>query len=367
MAYYQYPNNYCPFCYTQLPKPTLYSCRLCDNQTQKEGEFNADDSGIPICSCGGGKMIIRCGKCSRIIPTKKTKTVFIGGMRSSGKTTYLIDILDSKSSKTGLLMVPEDKKTIAVREKGAINVKAGNEEQSTRPGYNDESIVVSITPINGPMRLISDGVCLSLTNRAGEESVELDTLLTREYVNYADYIILLLDVLNLPGIMQSLKEKNIKTVQGETETIENLVSAQSIVKAFEQARGKACKKIPVLVGLSKWDYIEKAGLCPPGFSIGCYGEDFSAVYKNGKFDSKQFSRNSDQLRQFLIEHDEAEFVNTLENRFKGLFKSNVSYFAFSSFGTAPTIDENGQVDRPVHQKCHIMDPFYFILRDSKVM
>lgn len=358
----------------------MYSCRLCDNVTGEEF-FNTDETGIPICTCGGGKMVIKCPNCHNILPTKKCKTVFIAGLRSSGKTTYLVDVLNSKSSETGLLFTPEAKKTIQFRASGAKNIQAGIQEDATEPGSNDTSSVVTISVIGGGIGSITNitnitnigqlplnrQLCLSLTNRAGEETPDLDTLLKSKYINYADYIIFLIDVLNIPGIMQSLKAKNIKTVKGETEFTANLDAAQSVVRAVEQARGKAGKSIPVFVGLSKWDYIERAELAPQGFSIGCYSQDYSSVYQNGRFHRKQFHQNSKVLRNFLLEHDEGNFVNTLEIFFKKLFKSNVYYFAFSNYGKTPSIDENGNVERPVHEQHHAMDPFYFILKDSGIM
>ena len=113
-----------------------------------------------------------------------------------------------------------------------------------------------------------------------------------------------------------------------------------------------------MVGISKWDYVEQADLCPPGFSIGCNGSDLSSVLGvNRKFDSKKWKSNTKAIRNFLVTHNEAEVVNKLEDYFK-----DVSYFAFSSYGSVPK-----GTSSPIHSPRHIMDPFYRILHDKRMI
>jgi len=204
-------------------------------------------------------------------------------------------------------------------------------------------------------------VCLSLTDRPGEETPDLNKMLGLNYLYCADYIVLLLDLLNIPGVAAELTAKGISYTR-EAESTSNVTAVDSILTAIQTQRGKYGRKVPFMLGISKWDYIEQADLCPPGFSIGCTGNDLSAVLnEKNKFDKTKWKSNSRTIRNFLLTHSEDEIVNKLENYFK-----DVSYFAFSSFGKVPKIDGK-IVTLPIHSPRHIMDPFYRILNDKNML
>lgn len=355
---FQYEHDYCPYCYEKMSTPTKYYCVSCGKETATADKLSLDYRGIPVCDCGAGPMRImcsnaRCRNAKNIIPAEETSIVVIAGMRSSGKSTYLLDIVNSQSSQNGIIVSPKSRGTIEWREKGIRDMKDFMNLDSTKLGVDNFSSVVSMTPIGKKTPL-----CLSLTDRPGEESQSMDRLLGLNYLYCADYIVLLLDLMNIPGIAAELTAKGIQ-YSSEAEEISHVNALDNIIGTIDQKRGKFGKKIPFFFGISKWDYIEAADLCPPGFSIGCNGQDTVAVLNSrNRFDSSRWKNNCKLIRQFLIEHNESEIVNKAENYFK-----TVHYFAFSSYGTPPKID-SGAVVPPIHNPRHIMDPFYRILRDK---
>lgn len=362
MNYLKYPHEYCPYCYEKMSVPTEYYCRKCGNiVSDKKSNYNVDYRGLPICNCGGGPMLIKCknDKCrsvENIIPPTQTAVVVIAGMRNSGKSTYLLDLLNSQSNQTGVIVSPKSHALIRWREKGIKDMKALIALENTVTDKDNFSSVVGMQVIGR-----SEEVCLSLTDRPGEETQDMKKMLGLNYLFCADYIILLLDLLNIPGIESELTAKGIEFAK-EAEHTSNVTAVDSIIAALETQRGRYGKKVPLFIGLSKWDYIEKADLCPPGFSIGCNGADLSLVLNaKGKFDRKKWTSNSKAIRNFLIMHNESEVVNKAENFFK-----DVNYFAFSNFGTPPEI-VGGISTPPVHSPRHIMDPFYRILHDKKML
>lgn len=360
--YFSYPHEYCPYCYTKMSSPTKFYCGKCGNMAPSEKvDYTTDYRGLPICKCGGGPMMIRCEneKCravKNIIPPTKTAIVVIAGMRSSGKSTYLLDLVNSQSNQTGIIVAPKSSALISWRQKGIKEMRQLRALENTESGKNNFSSVVGLS-VSGKQEEIT----FSLTDRPGEETQELNKMLGLNYLYCADYIILLLDLLNIPGVEGELTEKGIEYSK-EAERIPNMTAVDSIITAISTQRGKYGKKVPIFIGISKWDYVEKADMCPPGFSIGCNGPDLSSVLNSkGKFDKHKWKFNSNAIRNFLIMHNEAEIVNKLESYFK-----DVSFFAFSNFGTVPHV-EGAIVNFPIHSPRHIMDPFYRILSDKKVL
>lgn len=358
MKYLKYPHEYCPYCYSKINVPTEYFCIKCGKiASDKNTDFNVDYRGLPLCTCGNGAMIIRCttDRCrnsNNIIPPERTAIVLIAGMANSGKSTFLLDVVSSQSNLTNVLVSPKSHSLIEWRKKSLDIMKNGGDLDSTVPENDNFSSVVSMK-VQGR----KDELCLSLTDRPGEETQDLNKMLGLNYVFCADYIILLIDLLNIPGIKDELKSKGVE-VRDETDDEPNINAIENIINAVDNKRGKYGRKIPFMVGISKWDYVEQADLCPPGFSIGCNGSDLSSVLGvNRKFDSKKWKSNTKAIRNFLVTHNEAEVVNKLEDYFK-----DVSYFAFSSYGSVPK-----GTSSPIHSPRHIMDPFYRILHDKRMI
>lgn len=364
MNYLQYPHEYCPYCYSKLSVPTEFYCAKenCKGAVLNDKiYYNVDYRGLPMCNCGGGPMRIKCSneKCrnaGNIIPPVETAIVVIAGMTHSGKSTFLLDVVNSQSSKTGIVVSPKSHALIEWRKEMVKKIKNNESLDSTLPENDNFSSVVSMQSIKS-----SKEICLSLTDRPGEETQDLNKMLGLNYMFCADYIILLIDLMNIPGVKEELDSKGIKFIDN-VETTSNETAIDNILTILQSQRGKYGKNIPFMLGISKWDYIEEADMCPPGFSIGCKGNDLSAVLnEKGKFDKKRWKSNSTAIRNFLIMHNESEVVNKLESYFK-----DVSYFAFSNFGTVPKFTGNIQ-NFPIHNPCHIMDPFYYILHDKRII
>lgn len=368
-SFLKYPYEYCPYCYSKMEVPTVFECSGCktvisakilaEDKEKKLGTYAVDYRGLPVCRCGNGPMHIKCSNSlcnaeNNIIPPEEMNMVVVLGMRSSGKSTYLLNIINSDSQKTGISVSLKSKSAIEWRNKGIKGMKELKQLQATDPTKQNYSIVLGMKKADSRKSEIN----LSITDRPGEDTQNMDTLQKLHYMSCANYIILLLDLINIPGVSAELKAKNVDYT-GETEKTFNVTAVENIISAMNSKKGKYGQKIPVFVGISKWDYVEKADIAPPGFSIGCTGADSSSVINSrGKFDKKMWASNSSKVRKFISDHDEGNVITKLESYFK-----NVHYFAFSTFGTSPEI--NGGVAKfSVHNPCHILDPFYYIMHDK---
>lgn len=354
-------SQYCPYCYSKIENPTEFYCLKCEKTVSKkiDNSLEVDYRGLPICTCGNGPMVIKCSnqRCANfknIIPPEETPIVLIAGMADSGKSNFLRDIVSSQSESTNILVSPKSHAVIRWREEHRNDILDGND-----PENDNFSSVIGMQVVGGKKEL-----CLSLTDRPGEETQDLEKLLGLNYVFCADYIILIIDPQNIPGIAESLKDKGLSITgahKNENKRIRNIVAIDNIITAVVQKRGKLGKNIPFMVGISKFDFIEKAGLCPTGFSIGCCDnrDTASVLGRNKKFDTNKWENNSKVIRKFLKAHNENQVVEKLEGYFK-----TVSYFAFSSYGYIPK--ENG--DPPGNRNPrHIMDPFYWILNNKRII
>lgn len=353
---FQYKHDYCPYCYAKMKRPTKYYCHVCNRDTEtSEEHFNVDYRGIPVCTCGAGTMRIwceneRCRKATNVIPPEETSIVVVAGLTGSGKSTYLLDIINSNSNQSGVLVRPLSDQTLKWRFDEIGVVRGESDLESTETKDDNFSSVLNMSP-----RWKNSPLCISISNKPGEDSKNMARLLGLNYMNCADYIIFLLDLLNIPGITTELSAKGIQFLSADD--MLHINALDTIIDVLEQKRGKYGRKIPLFIGVSKWDYIEAADLSPQGFSIGCTGPDTASILSAKGIDKAKLKNNSKIIRQFLLEHNEGNLVNTAEKYFK-----NVSYFAFSCFGTPPKIDSS-TISNPVHNPRHIFDPFYSILSD----
>ena len=366
---YRYPHDYCPYCYHKIETYSFY-CPKCVAQhpetavTQPDKNIPLDYRGIPLCSNCGSVMRICCSNdaCrnqNNIIPPEPTAVVAIAGFSSSGKSTYLLDVVASKSSETGVLVSAKSHALIEWREQNLHRIQQSDVLDSTQKHADNFSSVVGFQSV---AKKDCEEIILSLTDRPGEESQEMERLASLNYLFCADYIILLLDLLNLPGMSEELRAKDIDFPQQEATAQSNEIAIENIIGALEQQQGKKGKKIPLFIGVAKWDYAEKADLCPPGFSIGCEGADTTAVLDaKGRLDKKRWNLNSNLIRNFLMQHNEGNLVNKAERYLK-----TVNYYAFSCFGAAPQV-KSGIVTPPIHHPRHIMDPFYWIMKDMHAL
>lgn len=379
---FKYNLGYCPYCYTAMPNPTEFCCNVCDFTITNEKDFitptqivsrepgedyivNTDYRGLPMCRRGHGVMRIkcpnpRCEEAHNLIPPTDTKIVVIAGMRSTGKSTYLLDLVNSDSDKTGVIVSPKSHRLIKWRDAGIKTLEGLSMLDGTEIGNDNFSSVVGM----GPKGKAKE-VCISITDRPGEESQDLEKMLGIPYMYCADYVILLIDLFSIKGVKSELNSNNVMFDEGiHSEDVPNITALDNIIAAIEAQCGKKGRNIPFFVGVSKWDFAEEAGIGPSGFSIGCNGSDVSNVLNSkGKFDKKKWVQNSNAIEQFLIRHGESEYINKAKNYFKTVY-----FFAFSNYGSAPQVDTaTGLETQPVHNPRHTMDPFYYILNQNKLI
>ncbi|MEI3019625.1 hypothetical protein [Ruminococcus sp.] len=213
---YRYPHDYCPYCYHKIETYSFY-CPKCVVQhpetavTQPDKNIPLDYRGIPLCSNCGSVMRICCSNdaCrnqNNIIPPEPTAVVAIAGFSSSGKSTYLLDVVASKSSETGVLVSAKSHALIEWREQNLHRIQQSDVLDSTQKHADNFSSVVGFQSV---AKKDCEEIILSLTDRPGEESQEMERLASLNYLFCADYIILLLDLLNLPGMSEELQAKDI--------------------------------------------------------------------------------------------------------------------------------------------------------------
>ena len=385
--YFRYSSVYCPYCYHLMPEKTVFYCKDCGKVTplsalpeaDREAELartgrtadtyddnvkrlSSDGSYIPICPCSGKKMWIWCShkpcrENDNYIEPDKTIAVVIAGLTSSGKSTLLADLVNSDPKQTGIVVQPKSKALIDWKQKVISERAQGIPLINTLPGADNFGSVITMKPRNKKTSL-----CLTITDRPGEETANMKKMLAVNYLHRADYLILLMDALSISGTLSALKEHGIETANYVSNIEKNITHAtalDNLIAVLNSAGEKnITKKMTFFIGISKWDFIEAAEINPLGFSIGCSGTDTSPLMDaNGKFDSKKLKENSDMIRAFLIDHGEETLVEKAESEF-----SKVYYYAFSSVGSLP--QESNQETR-THVPRHLMDPFYCILKNEK--
>ena len=391
--YFQYKSAYCPYCYHLMPEKTVFYCKACGRVTpitampepacqQELGRVGAgsvsayddsvkrlsgDGSCIPICPCNGQKMWIWCPHkpCrdnGNYIEPAKTVAVVIAGLKSSGKSTLLADLVNSDPKQTGLIVQPKSGALINWKQKVISEREEGFDIGNTRLGADNFGSVITVK-----QRGKKQSLCLTITDRPGEETADMKAMLASNYLHCANYLILLLDALNISGTAAGLTEKGVDAsyFEGNAENRINHSTALDNVLAVLNSAGERniTRKMTFFIAVSKWDFVEAAEMNPVGFSVGCSGTDTTPVADaNGKFDLGKFKENSNIIRQFLLDHGEDEMIEKAESEF-----SKVYYYAFSSVGSLPQGSSAQSQETRNHVPRHLMDPFYFIMKKEKLI
>lgn len=390
--YFQYPSAYCPYCYHLMPEKTVFYCKACGRITplnalpvqDQQAELartsttaetyddnvkrlSRDGTNIPICPCNGQKMWIWCPHkpCRdnlNYIEPDKTAAVVIAGLKSSGKSTLLADLVDSDPKQTGLIVHPKSGALINWKEKVISEREDGIDIGNTRLGADNFGSVITVKP-----RGKKTSFCLTITDRPGEETADMKAMLAENYLHCANYLILLLDALNISGTAAALQEHGIEksAYSGSSPmTVSNSTALDNVLAVLNSTGERnITRKMTFFIGVSKWDFIEAGEMNPPGFSIGCGGTDSSPVLDaNQKFSKKNFRDNSAVIRQFLMDHGEDVLIEKAESEFK-----HVYYYAFSSVGTLPQASGGQTQETRNHVPRHLMDPFYFILHKERLI
>ncbi|MBR5372745.1 MAG: hypothetical protein IK130_11095 [Oscillospiraceae bacterium] len=389
--YFQYPSAYCPYCYHLMPERTVFFCKACGKITPLDAlpadaqqaelartgktpetyddnvkRLSRDGSYIPICPCNGQKMWIwcphkPCRDTVNYIEPAKTAAVVIAGLKSTGKSTLLADLVDSDPKQTGLIVHPRSRALINWKEKVISEREDGMDIGNTRLGADNFGSVITVKP-----RGKNSSLCLTITDRPGEETADMKSMLAENYLLCANYLILLLDALSISGTAAALKEHGIESGSfsgSGLATVSHSTALDNLLAVLGSAGERnITKKMTFFIAVSKWDFVEAAEMNPLGFSIGCGGTDSSPVLdSSGKFDLKRFKENSAVIRQFLMDHGEDVLVEKAESEFKHVF-----YYAFSSVGSLPQTSGQTQETRN-HVPRHLADPFYFIMHREKLM
>lgn len=108
--------------------------------------------GDSLCSNCGSVMRICCSNdaCrnqNNIIPPEPTAVVAIAGFSSSGKSTYLLDVVASKSSETGVLVSAKSHALIEWREQNLHRIQQSDVLDSTQKHADNFSSVVGFQSV----------------------------------------------------------------------------------------------------------------------------------------------------------------------------------------------------------------------------
>lgn len=372
----------CPFCIRSYPKTQItYYCPDCGTEADP-GIFalvngrikckgpkllnnNSNGSSVSNHKCGGYATLRKCPSCGSTIPDIALQTpnlpFSIVGVANSGKTNYITVMLhELANSDLGLALGHQTPETMQHQRENYNRIY--NEHrvpEATAPGTQDPQIWFIM---NNQKRFANMVPTYTFTifDGAGEDHENLDpSSITCRYIKASKAIILTIDPLVLPNVRNSgtIDEKTIRnSLGGDEGAIRNEEEIiNSVANYIKTARGIHPGKmldIPVAVVLTKFDTL----LNHPAFGPQALIKNSSLTVRDGKVDLSEILQVSEEIKNWLNQIGEKQFIRVLSSHFK-----NYCFFGVSSYG-APPIDS---INLPKEIKPHrVLDPILWLFKLS---
>lgn len=376
----------CPYCFEKLDESKIeYRCYNIKTTHTNKGEdkqdhfaFKKEDvgysNGMYICpDCGVG-VVRYCPDCSNRLPdigSKKLLPIAMCGVRGSGKTHYVASVI-------GKIYSTCSDHNISVRPNSENDLKNYNELK--KDFEHSEDHVIESTQLKDVPSIIfryeskkkgflgsvkKVDFVISFVDAAGEIFENENKLMANgAYIANSSMIILVLDPTNMKGVRDTLKRENIRFAGDNVDvdfnnSNENVLSRIiNICKNRLKLSDSQIINIPIMIGFSKWDYIQQSSLIKKEF----FSLEGNSVISNGKslFSETAFNNNSRIIEAFINQFEgEKNFINMLNDNFQ-----DVHYFAFSAYGSETYINEQGYEEAPpisFKTAKHVEDPFFWLL------
>jgi hypothetical protein len=362
-------NNFtCPFCIRQYNKnKVLYVCPDCGTSSTPKA-FEKEPIKCQNEKCGGLATHRKCPSCDSTIPKMTLETpnlpFSIVGVSNSGKTNYITVMLHelSKSSGIKLALGAQNKDTLDHQNK---NYKIIYEEH-TRPESTQAGVSMpQIWYIRNLQKKQGNTVptyTFTIFDGAGEDhenNLDSSSPVCR-YINASKAIILTIDPLvlskiRLGGVVDpEVMRNSLAGSEGETKNAEDVInSVAAYIKAARGIKSSLLLNIPVAVVLTKFDTI----LGHRSFSSQALIKGKSLNVHNGQVDTTEIIQVDAEIRNWLMEIGENQFINALESHFKEFY-----FFGVSSYGSPPK-DAYKLIDNI--QPHRVLDPILWLFKRAK--
>ncbi|MDR1802846.1 MAG: hypothetical protein LBQ94_04510 [Treponema sp.] len=358
-------NFVCPFRYEEYDKSkVLYVCGDCgDVVTPKTFESE------PIkCKSGHIANIRKCPICGNVIPATALQNPnllfsIVGGIES-GKTNYITVMLEElrNLSDLSLALAPQNDITREHQNENFRRIYEGHTiPEVTRSGTEIPQIW-SISNLQRQSKHKTPTYTFTIYDGAGEDyenNFDPSTNFCR-YVKVSKSIILTVDPLVLSNIRRGgvvdpdVMRNSLGGKEGSIKKAEDVVnSAAAYIKNTKGIRYDLKLSIPVAVVLTKFDTI----LNHKSFGPQALIRKKSLTIRDGKVDTSEIEEVNDEIRNWLKEIRENNFINTLETHFK-----EFKFFGVSSFGASPKADKTLAGEPQPHR---VLDPLLWLFQKAR--
>ena len=321
--------------------------------------------------CGGFATIRKCPFCHQEIPKAALETpnlpFSIVGLSGSGKTNYITVMLHELGKATNLKLSlssqnrytknHQDKNYKLIYEKHRV-------PEATAAGQVGGLSSPQIWKISNLLKKRGNHVptyTFTIFDGAGEDHenhLDMSSTVCR-YLNASKAVIITLDPLMLPSIAKSnfIDPKIMKFSAGYRGTIKNSADiANNLANYIKAAQGlKASKQlsIPVAIVLTKFDTI----LSHKFFAQNALIKNPSLNVVKNQVNMNEFNQIDSEIHSWLLDMNEAPFIDALHSNFKEL-----CFFGVSSFGQPPK--EMGVLCDKI--KPHrVLDPIIWLFKKAR--
>jgi len=356
----------CPFCLENYNKNKVqYKCPDC-GELSKRGFLEFKRVKCKNSSCGNWAIIRQCPKCGEEIPKTALETpnlpFSIIGVSGSGKTNYITVLLNELGRFSDLRLILSSQNT-ATKNHQNDNYKRiykdHTKPESTARGL--ASLIPQIWQIKNDSKRSGKVPTYTFTifDGAGEDheqELKTDSNVCR-YIKSSKAIILLIDPLILKHVQENNSiDKDILRDSSAGKEIDNEATkdvVSAVAEYIKSAYGifsNARLTIPVAVVLAKFDVIRNE----EAFNNALITKK-SKIINESKFNMNEVIQVNNDIRKWLEDIGEGQFINTIEGNFKNFY-----FFGVSSYGEPP---KGGTLPNIVPHR--VLDPVLWLFKMAK--
>lgn len=373
----------CPFCFSEYDKGRIkYFCPDCGKESMPTFAEKWEIS-IRCKNCGGRANVRICPNCGEYDKqiSEETKGVIpvgfldaddrfilgIMGASSSGKTSFLTAMLHELSR------VHELRLALSAQNRYARDVQKGNcrniyEDHilpcATSPIMFEDGLKTQLWEIKNLMRAKGNRIpscAFAIYDAAGQDYYIRPAGVTDicKYISASDAIIITIDPLRFVDpygmIVSDIRKGSGTFMEGINDTV-------ALVNGLSHYIRESCGiipskqiTVPVAIVLTKFDVILRLDSLPQGTVVRKSRMNFS----NGKVNMEEIMQVHEEIRNWLYDIGERDFVSALECNFQ-----KFCFFGVSSYGIPPQM--SGFINGTPNPH-RIIDPMLWILKEKNII
>ena len=365
-------NFTCPYCIRKYNKTkVLYVCPEPCGFSSKKYLFEKEPVKCKISGCGGYATNRKCPYCGSDIPKPTLETpnlpFSIVGLPGSGKTNYITVMLHELSRASNLKLALSSQNRFT-KEHQEMNYNLIYEKHrvpeataAAQAGGLSSPQIWKIGNLQKKSRNHVPTYTFTIFDGAGEDyenRLDMTSTVCR-YINISKAVIITLDPLMLPSINKGnfIDPEVIKNSGGYSNKVKNSAEVvNNLATYIKSASGiKDTKRlsIPVAIVLTKFDTI----LSHKFFATNALIKNPSLNVINNKINMNEFVQVDREIRNWLYAINEGNFIDALSLNFKVF-----CFFGVSSYGQPPTamgkLCDNIQPHR-------VLDPILWLFKKAR--